>query len=345
MQKFPSSLDRWLKSQRDLPQDRRFAEQDLLVQGWHAKVYTSPGWNPLKGDSPPMAIVATPQAPMAEAAWLIVPRSTNDARPKGFEPGERAEPFFEYALPNEAFRILDQALHGSREPELDAFTHPTPVCVMDDRWVDGWIAWQPTGWELLAAVLDRLGLPPKIVLDDWKRQLGNWDLLQGDTAFEDRLLELAPGLLVSKSGLLIPWARLKLQAAGSAEAAKNLVTKRTELKLPSSTTKLQSVKSASTSKRMGLGLAMALFGSIAIVIVMTMVAGTKSTSKPTEMIASSVSKKSVDEKAQPKLERLEQVVAPESDPPDLDKVFVQDQAPLERTVLAESQEPSSIDAL
>lgn len=330
MQKFPSSLDRWLKSQRDLPQDRRFAEQDLLVRGWHAKVYTSPGWDPLRGDNPPMAIVATPQAPMAEAAWLIVPRSTTDARPKEFVPGERTEPVIEYSLPDEAFRILDRVLHGSREPELDALRHPTPVCMMDDRWadgwVDGWIAWQPAGWELLAAVLDRLGLPPKIVLDDWKRQLGNWDLLREDTGFEDRLLELAPGLLVSKSGLLIPWSRLKLQAAGSA-------------------TKVNSLKSASTPKPTGLGLAMALCGFIAIVIVMTMVARTKSTSKPTELIASSVPEGSIDEKAQPKLERIEQVVAPESDPPDLDKVFVQDQAPLERTVLAEPQEPSSIDAL
>ncbi|MFM9064407.1 MAG: hypothetical protein ACKOOI_15445, partial [Pirellula sp.] len=120
----------------------------------------------------------------------------------------------------ESRKILCRILNAQNAPELDCFSEPISVCTVlrvNDNQAP-WIAWQLQGaheepqpnpsWELLASVLDRLGPPPKLLCDDWIRQLQVWNLLVQLSELDKPLRSLALRVMVAKSGRLLPRAGL-----------------------------------------------------------------------------------------------------------------------------------------
>ena len=212
MQYFPNPLDRWLKTQANLLGESAPLRESWNVEGWQIKVFSQPA-DPIQGENwPPIAIVATPgdsdlRSKTPNQTWLIFPHKTQVISTKASG--------MELSLPAESTDILSRILGTTESLELRCFRNPTPVFLIPhtDETLGPWVAWRlpstkqdssTLGWELLVAVLDRLGAPPKMILDDWKKQLEIWKLIPQDCMIEDCIQGLAHQLLVSKSGLLIP---------------------------------------------------------------------------------------------------------------------------------------------
>jgi len=216
MQTFPIYLDRWLKSQANLEIGSTDPVRKWSSEGWTVKVFGDPTREPLRSNWPPEALVASQSAPQATDVWLILPSPTLVQ-----DPAEIAE----VSLGLGSRKILHRILNVQNAPELDYFSEPIPVCTVPriNHHQAPWIAWQlqgaqkdpqpNPGWELLASVLDRLGTPPKLLCDDWIRQLQMWNLMDQQSELEKQLPSLAHLLIVSKSGLLLPLCGLQFTSA------------------------------------------------------------------------------------------------------------------------------------
>lgn len=216
MQTFPISLDRWLKSQANLEIGSTDPVRQWSSEGWTVKVFGDPTREPLRSNWPPEALLAYQSAPQATDVWLILPSPMTV---------EDSALVAEVSLGAESHKILCRILNTQNAPELDYFSEPIPVCTIPRFNHDQapWIAWQlqgaqkdpqpNPGWELLASVLDRLGIPPKLLCDDWIRQLQMWNLMDQQSELEKQLPSLAHRLIVSRSGLLLPLSGLKFTSA------------------------------------------------------------------------------------------------------------------------------------
>lgn len=216
MQTIPISLDRWLKSQANLEIGSTNPSHQWSFEGWTVKVFGDPTHEPLRSNWPPEALVASQSPPQATDVWLILPSPTL---------ADDSSEIAEVSLGVESRKILCRILNAQNAPELNCFSEPISVCtvlrVNDDQ--APWIAWQLQGvqeepqpnpsWELLASVLDRLGPPPKLLCDDWIRQLQMWNLMDQKSELEKQLPSLAHRLMVSKSGLLLPLSGLQFTSA------------------------------------------------------------------------------------------------------------------------------------
>jgi len=234
MQYFPSSLDRWLKSQANLFTGSTDPSEQWSFESWALKRYRGPDCNTLRLNWPPETLVATDSAPQGNGVWLILPIPTN--LHESFEPKQLApqEPdrICKLSLSKESRGILRRILNAQSAPELEYFSQGIPVCIIRrvDPHAAPWIAWQLSDsehhtqsppWELLASLLDRLGVPPKFICDDWTRQLQLWKLADSQFELEKQLPMIAHRLLVSKSGLLIPLSGLEFSSIDQPTVAPN----------------------------------------------------------------------------------------------------------------------------
>ncbi|MFN6137260.1 MAG: hypothetical protein ACK480_01995, partial [Planctomycetota bacterium] len=235
---FPISLDRWLNSQANLDVGSTDPVRQWSFEGWTVKVFGDPTREPLRSNWPPEALVASQSPPQATDVWLILPSPMTV---------EDSALVAEVSLGAESHKILCRILNTQNAPELDYFSEPIPVCTIPRFNHDQapWIAWQlqgaqkdpqpNPGWELLASVLDRLGIPPKLLCDDWIRQLQMWNLMDQQSELEKQLPSLAHRLIVSRSGLLLPLSGLKFTSAtpiqkAIAQAPINTKSKRSTFK-------------------------------------------------------------------------------------------------------------------
>jgi hypothetical protein len=153
MQYFPISLERWLKSQSNLDAGSTDPVHQWSFEGWTVKLFGNPACEPLRSNWPPEALVASQRAPQATEVWLILPSPI---------PTEDSAEISHVTPIAQAREILDRILNANDAPELGYFSKPVPVCTVPRIHDDPkpWIAWQlkNSHWELLASLLDRLGL-------------------------------------------------------------------------------------------------------------------------------------------------------------------------------------------
>ncbi|MFN9507902.1 MAG: hypothetical protein ACK6AO_02735, partial [Planctomycetota bacterium] len=165
MQYFPSSLDRWLKSQANLLTGSTDPSEQWSFESWALKRYRGPDCNTLRLNWPPETLVATDSAPQGNGVWLILPIPTN--LHESFEPKQLApqEPdrICKLSLSKEYRGILRRILNAQSAPELEYFSQSIPVCIIRrvDPHAAPWIAWQLSDsehhtqsppWELLASL-------------------------------------------------------------------------------------------------------------------------------------------------------------------------------------------------
>jgi len=235
MRPIPSRLKDWLNSPASTELSTPFFTGQSL-QGWTLKVFGHPACKPLRGDWPPEVIVANDSDQNPKEVWLILrcPNRQNCNPLSTSKPGDGT-----LSLSQKGREVLQKILNHQIGNELDLFRKPIPIWIIpgssgsdpQSKVPQGWIAWpfsdsqqQSTesqsapsdrypgeAWELLACLLERLGIPPDLILKDWERQLQMWNLLSANSQLTSELHSLSHRLLVSKSGLLLPLCELHLE--------------------------------------------------------------------------------------------------------------------------------------
>jgi hypothetical protein len=291
MNSFPNALERWLQSQDNpsgnlpskscpsqswtkegWPQESGLKET-WIVEGWQIKVLAGPPEAILRGIWPQWTIVATLGASDSNPSiakdsspkdtWLVFPNSAAvpQTPPKGLA----------VWLSENSTKILHRILNAKDSQELACFCNPIPIGLVQPSDPDQspWIAWHISAltnspsaarWELLDCVLDRLGLPPALVLCDWKKQLKEWKLISEDSNIDDSIWGMAHQLLVSKSGLLIPLGQFQVRELEPSDCSIPPAPSKLVSMIPSVTKNERKTKGLSTKIWLGLGLAILPIG-------------------------------------------------------------------------------------
>ncbi len=291
MNSFPNALERWLQS-KDNPSGNlpskscpsqiwpkegwpkegwpkeSWPKESWIVEGWQIKVLAGPPEAIPRGIWPPWTIVATSEASDSNPSnpkdtWLVFPSSpaVPPTAPKGLA----------VRLSENSTEILQRILNAKDSEELKCFCNPIPIGLVQPTDPDQspWIAWQisdltnsPSAahWELLHSVLDRLGLPPAMVLCDWKKQLREWKLISENSDIEDSIWGMAHQLLVSKSGLLIPLGQFQVRELEPSDSSIPPAPGKPVSIIPTVTKNERKTKGLSTKIWFGLGLAILPIG-------------------------------------------------------------------------------------
>lgn len=230
MQNVHGSLERWLKSSANPADIHRWPRETLTLEDGKIKAFGAPTSEYIRGEWPPLAYVAELDPGHPRESWLIFPCPPE--YPNQTIAPHAKDATAELRLSQKARDLLREILHGHHEPELDALDRPIAVDLLrtpqgeQNSHFHAWVVWKRGGsqstpgllgdWELLSCVLDRLGIPPKTILDDWQMQLNRWKIAPPEPNFQKLMHKISHRLLVSKSGWLVPLSEFELHPSGIA---------------------------------------------------------------------------------------------------------------------------------